>query len=808
MAFGLLYYLQWGKKCIVNTMSNNGELPTILVMLGATGDLAKRKLIPALAQLYTNDMLPPLFHVVGFARRELSDDEFREYVATIARDAGVPKKYLDAFSQLFSYRAGNFDNIEGYEDLAKFLGKQDDEWRTCANKLFYLAVPPQYYKNIFQHLAASGLTEPCSPEEGWTRVVVEKPFGKDLATAQELDEMLGHLFKEEQIYRIDHYLGKDTVQNILAFRFSNTFLDPAWDNRSVESIHIRFLEKDTAQGRASFYDGLGALRDVGQNHMLQMLALIAMENPGSFDAAFIRRERTRILEELEIMDADDVARQTVRGQYAGYVSSEGVKPASATETYFHLRTHIDSPRWRNVPMYLESGKAMDESKVEITVKFRHHTPCLCPPFDPAQGKPGKHYTNTLRYRIQPDEGMYMSFWVKKPGAQMVIEEKEFSFNYRQAYEENDFVDAYTKLLLNVISGDQTAFVSTAEILASWRFIDPIIEGWQKNAAPLVTYEQGSRGPTEKAVSDTAVVLPKKEIGYIGLGKMGSNMVSRLIDDGGRVVAYDPDEKARQAAAGRGAEVHDTIAAVAGALKAPRAVWIMVPHSVVDSVLAELVPHLQPGDVVIDGGNSFYKDSLRRAKELVEQGIHYLDVGVSGGPSGARAGACLMIGGPKEVYKRYEGLFASLAVAGGYDYMGASGAGHFVKMVHNGIEYGMMQAIAEGFAVIKQHPEGFDLTRIANLYNHGSVIESRLIEWLREAYQDYGPNLDEISGTVAHSGEGLWTVNTAKEFGIPVPIIEGALQFRVQSQDTPSYTGQILSALRNQFGGHEVKKRNS
>lgn len=232
---------------------------------------------------------------------------------------------------------------------------------------------------------------------------------------------------------------------------------------------------------------------------------------------------------------------------------------------------------------------------------------------------------------------------------------------------------------------------------------------------------------------------------------------------------------------------------------------MVPHQVVDDVLEEITPALAEGDIVIDGGNSFFKDSIRRAEELAKHGVRYMDVGVSGGPGGARSGAAFMVGGEQKAYKELIGLFSDLAVAGGYDYMGTSGAGHFVKMVHNGIEYGMMQAIAEGFTVMKQWNESLDLERIAHLYNNGSVIESHLVHWLKDAYRTYGQNLDVISGSVAHSGEGQWTVDIAKELGVPVPIIEGALQFRVDSQDSPSYTGQILSALRNQFGGHEVKK---
>jgi len=294
-----------------------------------------------------------------------------------------------------------------------------------------------------------------------------------------------------------------------------------------------------------------------------------------------------------------------------------------------------------------------------------------------------------------------------------------------------------------------------------------------------------------------------QLGYIGLGKMGLNMVKLLLEKGYAVTAYDKNEFAMKEIAQSGAISVTSLKDLAASLNSPRLIWIMVPHNVVDSVLQELAPSLEKGDTLIDGGNSPYKGSIKRSADLAEKGIDFLDVGVSGGPSGARSGACIMVGGKREIFTKYEKLFRDLSVENGYGYMGNSGAGHFVKMVHNGIEYGMMQAIAEGFTVMKASPFKLDLTKITEVYNHKSVIESRLVGWLRTAFEQYGENLDDISGSVSHSGEGKWTVEAAKEFGIPVPIIEGALHFREESQEMPSYTGQVLSSMRNQFGGHKV-----
>lgn len=463
--------------------------PTILVIFGITGDLAHRKLLPALFDLFRRNLLPPFFTIVGFSRREMSREELEGDIAPALQK--VPRatgEEIAAFLKIVFYTRGMFEEREGYEALAKLLGKTDNEWRVCANKLFYLAVPPEYYKDIFTHLDGSGLTAPCGPEEGWTRVVVEKPFGKDAKTAEELDMLLGKLFREDQIYRIDHYLGKETVQNIVAFRFSNDFLRASWDNRSVERIEIKLLETLGAEDRGAFLDAAGALRDVGQNHLLQLLALFTMEHPGAFDAGAIRRARAAMLKKLIVPGRAEIAAHTVRGQYEGYTAVRGVAPDSDTETYFRITASLDAPQWKGVPIVLEGGKKLEKTLAEAVIVFTHHTPCLCPP------EAGKHFQNILRYRIQPDERISISLWVKRPGFGMVLEEKDFSFDYRTAYAEEHLPDPhvhpYRKLLLDVVAGNQTLFVSTDEVKASWRFIDPIVEAWQAGAAPLIRYKAG------------------------------------------------------------------------------------------------------------------------------------------------------------------------------------------------------------------------------------------------------------------------------------------------------------------------------
>ncbi len=296
------------------------------------------------------------------------------------------------------------------------------------------------------------------------------------------------------------------------------------------------------------------------------------------------------------------------------------------------------------------------------------------------------------------------------------------------------------------------------------------------------------------------------IGYIGLGKMGHNMVERLIQKGYRVVAYDVSAEARAKARRVGAFTVESIEELAHELGGTRLVWVMVPHNVVDKVLRELFKYLRRGDTIIEGGNSFYEQTVQRARKAGVRGIRFLDAGVSGGPAGARNGACIMVGGDSHDFHRLEDLFRDLSTKKGYLYAGKHGAGHFVKMVHNGIEYGMMQALAEGFEIMKKSAYKLPLQRLANLYNHGSVIESRLVSWLEDAYDEYGEQLKTISGSVGHTGEGEWTAKTARKLKVPAPVIEAAFKFRVRSKRKPSYAGQVLSALRNQFGGHSATKK--
>jgi 6-phosphogluconate dehydrogenase len=636
-------------------------------------------------------------------------------------------------------------------------------------------------------------------------VLVEKPFGNDSQTSASLDEMLGRLFREEQIYRIDHYLAKEMLQGILNFRFTNNLFETSWDRSAIESIEVVLHETLGVEKRGWFYDGVGALRDVGQNHLLQMLALITMEQPEISGAAGIRQARaTAIRETLRKLSAEEVARDSYRSQYAGYHEIEGVDHDSETETYFRLRTRLRGPRWAGVPVTFESGKRIAGVRKEIAVTLRHPHPCMC--------QPGKHYQNKVIFTLEPTDTIKIVFWAKKPGFDYEVERREFNFFLYEKEEKAQYVEEYAKLLLDAIRGDQTLFVSTDEVRAMWEFIDPVTDAWADGVVPLETYAPDTDEAITGATEALTAPASRGSVGIVGLGKMGAGLALNLVDHGWDVVGYNRSADKTRALEPSGVRAAETLAALVDALPKPRVVWLMLTAGKpVDSVLfgdgdsqgEGLVDLLEPGDIVIDGGNSYFKEAVERAERLSPAGIRFLDCGTSGGPGGARTGACLMIGGRAEDFAIVETVFADVSLHDGYRFFEGHGAGHFVKMVHNGIEYGMMQAIAEGFQIMRFADYRLDLTRVAEVYQRGSVIESRLVEWLRQAFMEMGPGLDSASGMVGHTGEGEWTVRTADEMGLEARVIRDALEFRKESERDPSYAGQVLSALRNQFGGHAM-----
>jgi glucose-6-phosphate 1-dehydrogenase len=463
--------------------------PTTLVIFGITGDLVKTKLLRALFNLFLQGQLPKKdFLILGLSRRNWEDDDLRAYLGKIMIKEGFPQKTIWAdFLAIFSYFKVDFACPSSLADLAKLVRKIDRNSSDCTNKLYYLAVPPQFYQTILTGLKENNLAVTCA-NSSWTRVALEKPFGQDLSTAKKLDQLLGNLFAEDQIYRVDHYLAKETLRNILALRFDNTFLTPIWNKNFIDKIEVRLWEKGkVADSRTAFYEGLGALRDVGQNHLLQFLALLTMDQPQDSSSESIRKTRARALGNLAILSPGQVEKKTVRAQYVGYQDQPGVGKNSSTETYFKINTVFSGGNLAGVPITLEAGKAMKENLVEAKIFFKPPSKCF---------HQNSTCQNILVYQVKPKETIFLTLLVKKPGFADRLSEARMSFDYRAKFGDKNFASDYEKLLLDILAGDQTLFVSTDEVIAQWRFIEPIIEVWQKGR-PKITIKNGGRSRNDE-----------------------------------------------------------------------------------------------------------------------------------------------------------------------------------------------------------------------------------------------------------------------------------------------------------------------
>ena len=476
--------------------------PCTFVVFGAGGDLTRRKLLPALLALSREKLLHPKSAVVGFARRPMDDAAFREEIRASAAERGTADHDWRRFASSVFYRAGTFENPADYAALRAFLESLERDRGTPGNRIFYLATPPASYPAILEGLGASGLVHAHPLGTPWSRVIVEKPFGHDLPSARALSAKFYASFDEAQIYRIDHYLGKESVQNILVLRLGNGIFEPLWNNRYVEHVQIAVAEAVGVEGRANYYERAGALRDMLQNHMLQLLTLTAMEPPSRFDADAVRDEKVKVLRAMAPLTPRQVAERTVRGQYfagavagapaVGYREEPGVAPDSLTETYIAARFEVDNWRWAGVPFYLRSGKRLPKRATEIAITFRQPPYSLfrsagCEPID----------ANVLRLRIQPDEGISLSFGSKSPGQALHIDPVRMDFNYLTSFGA-DPPEAYERLLLDCNLGDSTLFARRDEVELAWEHADAIAAGWASGGAgpALGAYAAGRWGPPE------------------------------------------------------------------------------------------------------------------------------------------------------------------------------------------------------------------------------------------------------------------------------------------------------------------------
>ena len=471
--------------------------PSVLVMFGVTGDLARKKLLPAIYDLANRGLLPPGFSLVGFARRDWDDQDFARLTYEAVRQYARTKFREEVWQQVCDgvrFVSGDFADDEAFDRLAETVSALDAERGTAGNRAFYLSIPPSQFPLVVRQLERSGLSGgPDVP--GWRRVVIEKPFGHDLTSARDLNDLLASVFPPHSVFRIDHYLGKETVQNLLALRFANTLFEPIWNRRYVDHVQITMAEDIGIGGRAGYYDGIGAARDVIQNHLLQLLALTAMEEPVSFAFDGLRAEKQKALSAVQI--PDDLSAGTARGQYAagwqggipvpGFLSEDGISPDSATETYAAIRLGVDTRRWAGVPFYLRTGKRLATRMTEIAVIFQR-APHL--PFNATDAK--ELGQNALVIRVQPDEGITMRFGSKVPGSAMEVRDVNMDFAYGESFTESS-PEAYERLLLDVLVGDPPLFPGHDEVELSWKILDPIEEFWAGHGHPEA-YLAGTAGP--------------------------------------------------------------------------------------------------------------------------------------------------------------------------------------------------------------------------------------------------------------------------------------------------------------------------
>ncbi len=458
-----------------------------IVIFGASGDLTSRKLVPALYRLFLKDRLPANTSIVGVSRSELSSDSWRGQLSeTTAREVGdeFRQESWQQFAGRLRYHRGDIERESDFHSLAELLGRLEGD--AASVRLYYLSTKPRLYGPAVEQLGRSGLADEA---HGVRRVVIEKPFGTNLDTAQALNGELHRVFSEEQIYRIDHYLGKETVQNLLVLRFANSIFEPVWNRNFIDNVQITVAEEVTVGRRGGYYDGAGVLRDMFQNHLLQLLTITAMEAPARYESGMVRDEKVKILRAIRSMSDTDFARYTLRGQYDGYLDEPGVPPKSQAATFAILKLYVDNWRWKGVPFFLRSGKAMSCRTTQIVIQFREPPLML---FADAPGpSPG---ANRLVVQIQPAEGIQLHFNTKVPDAGMKLRLTDLDFRFQREFS-TALPDAYQRLLLDALNGDASLFARSDEVELAWRIIDPIIAAWQSGEAPpLEVYPRGQWGP--------------------------------------------------------------------------------------------------------------------------------------------------------------------------------------------------------------------------------------------------------------------------------------------------------------------------
>jgi 6-phosphogluconate dehydrogenase len=831
----------------VDTIENQGnpevmEWLTVstlsIVVVGASGDLAKKKTFPSLLNLYDDNLLPKHTRIWGFARSDMSDEELRDRLRPhLTGDHS--KEVVDRFLARCVYRSGtSYGDQDAFTKINQDMEEYERDHQDVKhyNRLFYFAIPP----NVFADTAlAIKKTSMQDESKGFTRLIVEKPFGRDLESFEKLNKTLAEHFTEDHMFRIDHYLGKEMVQNLTVLRFSNIWFERVWNADNIQCVILTFKEPFGTDGRGGYFDKYGIIRDILQNHLLQVLTLLAMETPvkleGPGASRAIRNAKVAVLNAIPPVQIEDV----VLGQYEGYADDPTIENKDTnTPTYATIKLSINTPRWYGVPFILKAGKATNERKAEMRIQFKD-PPAASFLFE---GE-GENYCprNELVMRMQPDEAVYMKTNVKSPGFTAKPIQSELEVNYDTRFfdhQKEANPDAYTRLILDVLQGKHAAFVRDDELRRAWEIFTPILKKIENENIRPVIYKQGSRGPIESdnfimekagyirnedyvfheggvarktegtntmPVSQTVpqISIPDDElcdIGIFGQSVMGANLSLNIAESGFRVVVGNRTQKKVEATVQRAKDEgnlplvgSDGPEHFVSQLKKPRKVIILVQAgTAVDDTISSLAKYLEPGDILIDGGNEWFPNSIRRGEFLEPKNIHFLGMGISGGEEGARKGPSLMPGGPKDAYDLVEPILSKCAAyvdeAGScVGYVGPIGAGNYVKMVHNGIEYGDMQLIAEVYDTMKS-TLGMSNLEIADVFDewNKSELESYLIEItatiLRKKDDETGCGyvIDYILDKTGMKGTGRWTIQEGAERGVAISTLAAALDARMLS----------------------------
>lgn len=810
-----------------------------IVVVGASGDLAKKKTYPSLLNLYDDNLLPKNAKIWGFARSALTDDQLRDRLRPFLLKTDHSAEVVERFLQICVYQAGaSYGDESAYAEMTSNMAQFEQEHadQKQFNRLFYFAIPPSAFAETGVAIKNQSMQ---AEEKGWTRLIVEKPFGRDLASFEDLNKTLSQHFSEKHLYRIDHYLGKELVQNLTVLRFANLWLERIWNTENIQAVILTFKEPFGTDGRGGYFDKYGIIRDILQNHLLQVLSLLAMETPSTLEGPnagkAIRDAKVAVLNAIKPIELEDC----ILGQYEGYADDPTIENKDTnTPTFAVIRLKINTPRWHGVPFILKAGKALNERKAEMRIQFKD--------------APAAEYLfeglscprNELVMRMQPNEAVYLKTNVKSPGftAKPVQSELEVNYDTRFfAHTKESNPDAYTRLIMDVLCGKQGAFVRDDELRRAWEIFTPVLHKIeQENVKPFI-YKQGGRGPQEaddfiekgagyvrnldyvfhdgtvqrKTEGTSEAPVPalaskhpladipeadKCDIGLFGLAVMGQNFALNMAEHGFKVCVGNRSQGKVDVAVQRakdegnlpivGAKSPGELVAY---LKKPRKVIILVQAgTAVDETVSLLARYMEAGDIIIDGGNEWFPNSIKRAEFLQPKGIHFIGMGISGGEEGARKGPSLMPGGPKEAYLAIEPILTKCAAqvertGPCVGYLGPVGSGNYVKMVHNGVEYGDMQLIAEAYDVMSTvlHMSNEEMADVFDEWNKGE-LESYLIEItaiiLRKKDDETGNGyvVDYVLDKTGAKGTGKWTVQEGAEKGTAVPTMASALDARMLS----------------------------